>query len=153
MSKLDNNSKFYFIMLLLSSVGFLYLSIKVYDNIKAVDWPTVEGTVISSEIVPLKKSTNYIFTIKYEYHVSEKKYINDKFSIINEGISKKQAMDLSNSYQDNSLVMIFYDIDNPQNSFVRVDISYILVLIWSIVMGLMFLSLFKLYYGTLKLEK
>ena len=143
MSKLDSNKKFYLMMLLLSATAFLYLSIKIYDNIQAASWHTIEGHVISSKIVPLKKSTNYIFTIQYEYYVDGTKYINDEFSIMNEGISNKQALDLSEIYQDNAPVIIYYDSGNPENSLVKTELSRILVLIWSIALGLMLLSLFN----------
>lgn len=97
-----------------ASVYFLVL-FRVYlkKSKQLVHWPSVTGTVIKSLYESsLEVDTDY-FSIKYEYNVSNKKYLSDRLFF-----SKHyyEPRDYRKKYPVGSSVIVYYNPNKPKES-------------------------------------
>lgn len=140
-----NTKKFYIAMLLISTVFGAYLSAKVVENFNSKKWPTVAGNVETSHIKQLKKSTNYLIQIEYSYFVNGVEYLNDRFSVMNNGVPHEEAKRLLSKYSKGQQVQVRYEPTNPQVSVLEAEINYLLIFIWFVVVILFMYSIYKIW--------
>lgn len=140
-----NTKKFYTAMLLITTVFGAYLSARVVENFNSKNWPTVSGVVETSQIKQLKKSTNYLIQIEYRYFVNGVEYLNDRFSVMNNGVSHEEAKRLLSMYSKGQQVQVRYEPSNPQVSLLETEINYLLIFIWFVVVILFMYSIYKIW--------
>ena len=134
---------FYIAVLLISTVFGAYLSAAVVENFNARNWPTVIGVVETSQITRFDKSANYLIQVEYSYLVNGVEYLNDRFSVMNNGVPHKEAKRLLSMYSKGQQIQVRYEPTNPQVSVLKAEINYLLILIWFVVVSLFIHSIYK----------
>lgn len=112
--------------LLIAGLAFLYLGyILVQDANNAHNWPTIEGTIVSSSVSTVKqtkgrKKTFYYPKVIYEYVQDGETRQSDRLSMSDMGYSKmKLAKELIADYPKGSKHPIYIDPENPSVSLLR----------------------------------
>ena len=100
-------------------------------------WPSVNGTIISSEVKitedrptsssPRQSSYSYQADIKYEYDMDGGKLIGDRVRF-GEVSNKEIAESLVVIYKPGDKVQVYYDPGNPENSVLEPGLSFGLLL-------------------------
>lgn len=98
---------------------------------QAIDWPTVEGTILESAIesetssrqfrdsqgsTTNKTTTEYIPRIRYQYRVEGQQYENNIFQKIGNPGPRSAAQQIVKRYPKGSPTTVYYDPTDPQNS-------------------------------------
>jgi hypothetical protein len=109
----------------------------VWSLLESFSWKAAQGTIIESDVDYAtirgtttskfssrshKISTNwYITNIKYEYDVSGKKYINDRYDFFPNAstVNENEHYRKIRKYPEGKQVTIFYNLNDPQKSTLR----------------------------------
>lgn len=91
---------------------------------KSETWPTVEGKILSSEVVRKTSSssnggssTTYHAEVDYQYTVDGKKYFSDRVSFGQYGSSDRgHASGIVNIFSEGKKVPVYYDPEDPKTS-------------------------------------
>lgn len=112
--------------LLLAGAAFLYLGIMlVQDANKAQNWPTIEGTIVSSSISTVKqtkgrKKTFHYPKVIYEFVRDGETLQQDRLSMSDMGYSKMQdAKAILTDYPKGSKHPVYVDPNNPSVTILR----------------------------------
>jgi hypothetical protein len=141
-----NNSKLFFLFMLIgSSLWFGLLISKTTENLSAGNWPSTQAMIISSDIKRTQdQDERYILDIKYQYEVDGNSYIGENISNMNQVYNLKEANEQLTDYKENSLVVAFYNGDNPKHVYLNVDVNYIMHVASVVVFGMAIFSLANL---------
>jgi hypothetical protein len=97
-------------------------------------WPSVNGKIISSEVVRKKSnnskrkssSTTYGAEIVYEYFVSEKKYSSNKISFSEYSSSDiSHAQKIVNIYFPGKTVTVYYNPEDPYTAVLETGTTFV----------------------------
>lgn len=82
----------------------------------SLEWPTIEGEVISSEIVTNggRRTVKYRAAIQYEYSVNGRKYSSDKVTIMPTKGTRDKAQRQVNKYPVGKTISVHYDPNEPE---------------------------------------
>ncbi len=109
-------SKSGIVLIILAGLAGLFLTIFATRNsinaIKTKSWPTIGGTVISSEV---QRSSRYVPRIVYSYTVNGREFTSDKIRLTNFSQYKKKedAARIAGAYPVDAKVTVYY---NPVNA-------------------------------------
>ncbi len=110
----------FFMMLLLA--WFTYSAIGVAKAMQAKRWPTVQGTVLSTEVKrgqSSKGSSKYIPVIRYSYEVDSAQYLSEKYSSTTARGSSMWAKEVVSQFPAYSKVTVHYNPENPKESILK----------------------------------
>lgn len=126
-------------------IGLILLLFSIYYYLKAkksVNWPTTEGTILTSNVLKEtsntsdnNRSTLYKAEICYSYNVMAQKYLSDKISFMPtySTTSSKLAYVETTKYPVNTKVFIYYNPANPKEAVIEPGVknSHIIFLLFS----------------------
>lgn len=133
--------------------GLLFIGIAVFRSLKAKKaaetWPTVPGSVMSSEVTIQRShnskghtTINYLPKVTYEYQISGQKYNGDSIGFGTATFGKQKADNIVAAYPQGSQVNIHYNPTDPSNAVLEpksVGGGYLIVLgIIMIAIGIMY---------------
>ena len=114
-------SKAFGLLLIICGVWFLLHARTSKTKSKAaMNWPKTKARILSSKVVkaPGAKPTVYRAQITYQYNVNGQAYSNNKLTLggeVNSGRPKAQRR--CDQYPDHSEQDVFFNPENPQESF------------------------------------
>ena len=129
------------------AVGY-YVAFKIgkpmLETAKAsADWPTIEATILSSEVVTKRKDskTMYSADINYAYEVENKKYKSNQIRIGGSTSSSNSsgAYDTTDKYPKGAKVEAHYNPDKPAEAVLEAGTTFMTHLPYYV--GLLFLVL------------
>jgi hypothetical protein len=93
---------------------------------RASSWPTVQGTVRSSEVAEVwhRKGRSYRADIKYDYRVGPTSYVGERVRV--EGFSlglKGGAEKVVSRYPAGQAVTVHYESENPDSALLEVGLT------------------------------
>jgi Protein of unknown function (DUF3592) len=106
---------------------FLILSsLRVLNkSFKSGKWKKIKGIIRKSKEIKMLEFSEHIVprkepSIRYEYLVNGEKYTNNKiFNIDNNTYIYNKTKTILNKYRENKYVEVFYNEDNPKDSFLE----------------------------------
>ncbi len=94
--------------LIVGSIGF-------YKAVDSKNWPVVQGTVISSNVIrPSGKSTKYVAEVTYTYTVNQKEFTGKKLKATAARGTSEWAKAKVEEYPVNAFVTVHYNPDKPE---------------------------------------
>ncbi len=85
------------------------------------DWPLVEGTVTAVDV--LKKGTNYVPIVEYEYMVRGETFQGSRISVLNPTFSnEKSAQDFCRNYPVGETVHVYHHPQEPKKAVLNPNI-------------------------------
>jgi len=88
-------------------------------------WPTVEGTVDSSEILTWREQSgegnrSYFPLIDYSYFINERRFQSRRIKVgRQETLWKRRAQKMVAKYPTENIVKVYYDPDSPENAVLQ----------------------------------
>lgn len=93
---------------------------------KSASWPSVTGTVLSSEVEEKISadaedgvSRTYYPRIRYEYLIGENKYQGSKYKLLESSMSKRKAEEFAAMFLPGNKVNVYYNPKKPQESVLQ----------------------------------
>lgn len=105
-------TKTYVMLVIFASIAGLFLSIYATNNsinaFKSKNWPTTEGTIISSEV---GRESRYVPKVKYIYMVDSTEFVSEMIRLTRPGQykSKDDAAMVAAKYPVDSKVKVYYN--------------------------------------------
>lgn len=116
-----------FMIFLLLLLGWLTFSIiGVVKGIQTKNWPTTQGTVVSSEVkkVASKGTHQYQPSVNYNYEVGAETYSSNKYSSTNARGSSQWAKAIISGYPDEATITVHYNPSKPKQSVLITGLQY-----------------------------
>ncbi|QQE10631.1 DUF3592 domain-containing protein [Planctomycetota bacterium] len=131
MARLKNGEMTKFLLLFASiftvttAVFVVIITYNGYRQIKAKNYPTVEGVVTSSEIERHQDSdgTTYTAIIEYRYEVAGEAFENDVYRFGDWSSGHSHAKAITKRFKKGKKVAVHYDADDPQTAVLIVGLQ------------------------------
>ena len=141
----NNNKRFFIIMLIGSSLWSIYLVSLILEGMETKEWPEITGVVISSKGQRIDHDKErYILEIEYEYTVDGKSYSSQRVSSSNKMLTMSEKDELLEKYKPQSEVNVYYDPDNPRDSYLINGLDKGILILFIVCIGLVLFSGFNL---------
>jgi hypothetical protein len=141
----NNNKWFFIIMLIGSSLWSIYLVSLILEGMETKEWPEITGVVISSNGQRIDHDKErYILEIEYEYTVDGKSYSSQRVSSSNKMLTMSEKDELLEKYKPQSEVNVYYDPDNPRDSYLINGLDKGILILFIVCIGLVLFSGFNL---------
>lgn len=141
----NNNKWFFIIMLIGSSLWSIYLVSLILEGMETKEWPEITGVVISSKGQRIDHDKErYILEIEYEYTVDGKSYSSQRVSSSNKMLTMSEKDELLEKYKPQSEVNVYYDPDNPRDSYLINGLDKGILILFIVCIGLVLFSGFNL---------
>jgi hypothetical protein len=106
--------------LLLAASWFVVGIIGFTKAVTSGNWPTVQGTVVSSQVVrPTGKSTKYIAEVTFTYTVDNKEYTSKKLKATSARGTSSWAKEVVANYPAGKEVLVHYRPGKPQVALIE----------------------------------
>lgn len=141
----NNNKRFFIIMFIGSSLWSIYLVSLILEGMETKEWPEITGVVISSKGQRIDHDKErYILEIEYEYTVDGKSYSSQRVSSSNKMLTMSEKDELLEKYKPQSEVNVYYDPDNPRDSYLINGLDKGILILFIVCIGLVLFSGFNL---------
>jgi len=110
----------------LVAAGFVVVgAVRIADTSNSSEWPTAEGTVLSSGIDTVRSDdgVEYRAVARYRYQVDETIHEGDRVSFDWSATELEQAQEMVNRLPVDGMVTVYYKRDNPQYAVLVPGIS------------------------------
>jgi hypothetical protein len=116
-------------------LGLIFIGLMMQGSIKSVDsenWPSVQGAVLSSEIItrterePDSHFDDYYYTpkVSYNYTVNGNGHTSDRIAfIVSEEVVKNEVQKIIDNYPVGKTVTVYYNPDNPSEAVLEPGIK------------------------------
>jgi hypothetical protein len=132
-------------MLIGSSLWSIYLVSLILEGMETKEWPEITGVVISSKGQRIDHDKErYILEIEYEYTVDGKSYSSQRVSSSNKMLTMSEKDELLEKYKPQSEVNVYYDPDNPRDSYLINGLDKGILILFIVCIGLVLFSGFNL---------
>lgn len=136
---------FYWVMQILAIFWLVALSYHIYKGIEIESWPSAKGVILSSSAKSLKNNIErFVLDIKYQYEVNNKKFQGRNISIMNPKFSRSETDEELNKYEKSTRVLVYYEPDNPANSYLIAGVPRWAYILWFSNLALLVFSLLNL---------
>ena len=129
----------------------IIMPISIRRGKESKEWPTSEGTVISTEVEERHEynedgeSVYYYPRVHYDYRVGDHVYHGFKYKLMNVSMSKRKAHEFISNFMPGDTLTVYYDPEKPTESVMQPGAQQYLYVFLAIGIGLIALSLVKLF--------
>ena len=104
-------------------IGSLFWAKALVDANAAINWPSVDGIVISSlveERIDLEGDVIYTAVVVYQYSVSSSSYVSHRLALGSETYdSYSSAKVKADQFPEGMIVKVYYDPDSPAKALLE----------------------------------
>jgi hypothetical protein len=139
------------VFLIVGVILSILMPIAINRGKKSRNWPTTEATVISTEVEEKHKydedgeSVYYYPRVHYDYRVGGQVYQGFKYKLLEASMSKRKAIEFISNFIPGDKLTVYYDPEKPTESVMQPGEQKYLYVFLVIGIGVIVLSLVKLF--------
>jgi len=139
------------VLLIVGVILSILMPISIRRGKKSKNWPSAEATVISTEVEEKHEydedgESVYCYPrVHYDYRVGNQVYHGFKYKLLKVSMSRRKALELISNFTPGEKLTVYYDPEKPTEAVILPGEQKYLYVFLAIGVGLIVLSLVKLF--------